>query len=95
MALRLFQVTVTMEVPEVGHTSIGVAQTWLEVLPFPIVAFTGFTGTTRSQAVGHLRVTAFLSHDSRCQVPNDQLSYNWTCEAVSYPNPPGMVHVFL
>ncbi|XP_078573092.1 polycystin-1-like protein 2 [Branchiostoma floridae x Branchiostoma japonicum] len=85
--LFMVQVTVTMKVPEVGHTSIGVAQTWLNVLPFPIVArLNGYVG--RTLPLGHFYVTAYLSHTPRCQIPSDQLSYNWTCEAVSYPNPP-------
>ncbi|XP_035689707.1 polycystic kidney disease protein 1-like 2 [Branchiostoma floridae] len=85
--LFMVQVTVTMEVPEVGHTSIGVAQTWLEVFPFPIVV-TLNGNAARTKPLGHVFVTAWLAHDSRCRIPSDQLSYNWTCEAVSYPNPP-------
>ncbi|CAH1237995.1 PKD1L3 [Branchiostoma lanceolatum] len=85
--LLLAQVTVTIEVPEIGHTSIGVAQTWLEVLPFPIVAQV-FGSSTRTLPLWHFWIRASLAHDPDCQIPSDKLSYAWSCEAVSYPNPP-------
>ncbi|XP_066302739.1 polycystin family receptor for egg jelly-like [Branchiostoma lanceolatum] len=90
--LLLAQVTVTMDVPEIGHTSIGVAQTWLEVVPFPIVAKVS-GNSARTLPLIHLFITAVLYHDPDCQVPSDQLSYAWSCEAVSYPNPPVQFYV--
>ncbi|KAI8515773.1 hypothetical protein Bbelb_065860 [Branchiostoma belcheri] len=86
--LIMVQVTVTMDIPTLGHTSIGVAQTWVEVLPFPIVATTNGL-SARTLIVGHFFVVASLSHDPDCRIPRDQLSYTWTCEAVHYPNAPG------
>ncbi|XP_035689582.1 uncharacterized protein LOC118424882 [Branchiostoma floridae] len=88
LGLFMVQVTVTMKIPEIGHTSIAVAQMWLQVLPFPITARMNALSARTTSLQSFWVVPTLVSPDPDCQVPSDQLSYAWTCEAVSYPNPP-------
>ncbi|XP_066301754.1 polycystin-1-like protein 2 [Branchiostoma lanceolatum] len=89
LGILMVQITVTMNVTELGHVSIAVAQTWMEVLPLPLVAVLTPGYERRSIATQDFKILATDSYDPDELVPTDQFSYNnWTCEAVDYANPP-------
>ncbi|XP_019635021.1 PREDICTED: uncharacterized protein LOC109478011 [Branchiostoma belcheri] len=90
LGLFMVQITVTMNVTELGHVSTGVAQTWLEVVPLPLAVMITPGYAARSIHGGEFNINADDSYDPDELVPSDEFHYNWSCEAVDYPDPPGM-----
>ncbi|CAH1238126.1 PKD1L3 [Branchiostoma lanceolatum] len=76
LGILMVQITVTMNVTELGHVSIGVAQTWMEVVPLPLVAMLTPGFAARSMSARDFDVRAFDSYGPDELVPTDQFSYN-------------------
>ncbi|XP_078703821.1 uncharacterized protein LOC144928915 [Branchiostoma floridae x Branchiostoma belcheri] len=87
LGVFLVQLQVTMDATVTSHVSIGVAQTYVEFLPLPLVVSLG--NAERTEARGRFWVDAKAhSFDPEDLLTSGNLNYtDWTCEVVYLPDP--------
>ncbi|XP_078703568.1 uncharacterized protein LOC144928757 [Branchiostoma floridae x Branchiostoma belcheri] len=86
LGVFLVQLQVTMEVPETYHVSVGVAQTYVEFLPLPLVV--SFGNAERTVERGDFWVDAKAeSSDPEGLLSNSDFSFHdWRCDVEYLPD---------